>query len=59
MVVHSCNPGILEAEAGRAGAQGHPLLYIEFKVGLGYETQTQKQNKDRYLKHLTQTCCDD
>lgn len=59
MVLHSSNPGILEAEVGRSGIQGHPLLCIEFKVSLGYETQTQKQNKDRYLKYLSQICCDD
>lgn len=36
MVVHSCNPGTGEPEAGGSGVQAYPLLHSKFEVSLGY-----------------------
>jgi hypothetical protein len=36
MMVHTCNSSAEEVGAGRSEVQGHPWLYGEFEVSLGY-----------------------
>jgi hypothetical protein len=55
MVVHTCNPSTLEAEAGGLQVQGQPGLYTKFQAKFGVQGRPYLKNKKNEAGPLSYT----